>query len=369
MNKKCILLLYILIIVKCKYIVIPLKKYTYNYNENENIMTKIYSNILYTELSIGEPKQTIITFINTTTDSNIGIYNKYCDSIFYLNNTNINKNYFYNNSSTFYQIGEGDMKKGTKNILIKDQIKFYTNFELTEEIKVENISILYNPNNIEYILDDVGMDFIIEKEKRTTCGYIGLKLGYNSEDTNYNLIDQLKEKKIISNTIFSFIEVNKNNDKYKDNNIEYLLVIGEEIYDIFNEKGIDKYINKKYNRNIYVEKSKLNDYIINEGYYFIWKLVFNNIYMNIDNNIINMEQIKNIFLNNDYGLISGTGEYRKLIIAKFFNQYLNNNTCSEKILRTYDIGSFYYYICNNTININNFPSLYLKSKTFNMNIN
>ena len=363
-HKEMFLLLFIIISVQSKYIVIPLKKYTYDYNDNDNMMTKIYSNILYTELSIGEPKQTIITLINTTTASNIGIYNKYCDSNFYLNNANINKEYSYINSSTFYQIGEGDMKIGTKDILIKDQITFFTNFELTEKIEVKNISILYNPNNEEYILDDVGMDFIIEKEKRTTCGYIGFKLGYNYEDTNNNLLNQLKEKNIISNTIFSFIEVNKNNDKYKKNNIEYLLIIGDEIYDVFNKEGIDKYISTEYNRSKYIEECKLNDYIISDGYYFIWKLTFSNIYLNISNNVTNMVQIQNIFLDYNYGLIVGTKEYRTLILENFFNQYISNDTCFEKTLRTYDIGSFYYYVCNNTININNFPSLYLKSKVF-----
>jgi hypothetical protein len=79
------------------------------------------------------------------------------------------------------------------------------------------------------------MDFIIEKEKRTTCGYIGFKLGYNYEDTNNNLLNQLKEKNIISNTIFSFIEVNKNNDKYKKNNIcSFSRNYNSNLYSIYN---------------------------------------------------------------------------------------------------------------------------------------
>ena len=350
----------LLLFIKSELIIIPLKKYTYDYT-NESSISEIYSNIYYTELLIGEPSQKIIVFINTTEDSNIGIYNKYCDSKFYLNDANISKKYNYENSITFSQIGEGDMKSGKKDILIKEQINFYSNFELTKNIKVENMSILYNPNNEEYILDDVGYDFIIEKEKKATCGYIGLRLGTNYQSINNNLVRQLKEKEIISNTIFTFLEVNKKNEKYKKNNIEYLLVIGEEIHDIFNLKDINNYISEKYNKNFYKEKIKINDYIIND-YYFRWKLTFSDIYFNIDNNIMNLEEIKNIFLDNDYGVICGTNEYKQLIIETFFKKYINTSKCFEKKFSAYDIGSFYYYVCDNDININNFPSLSFKSK-------
>ena len=363
-KKSIFLLFYFILIIQSKYIVIPLKKYTYNYDENSTLLSNIYSNLYYTELSIGERKQTLITFINTTTHSNFGIYNKLCDSRFYLEDSKINKNYNYSNSSTFTQIGEGEMNKGTEDILIKDEINFFTNFELTEEKKVKNISLLYNPNNKEYILDDVGIDFIIEKEKKTTCGYIGFKLRLKTQTVNNNLLEQLKEKEIISNTIFTFVEANKNNEIYKKNNIDYLLIIGDELYNIFTQKDISKYISEKYDKNNYREKNKINDYIMDKGYYFIWKITFSNIYINIDNNVIYMKQIEDVFLDNDFGLISGTREYRDLIEQSFFNEYINKSKCKRDILRTNDLGSFYYYICDSDISINNFPNLYLKSTNF-----
>ena len=346
--------------INSKYIIIPLKKHN-NDIKDDNLLTKIYSNIYFTELSIGEPEQKIITFINTTSNSNFGISNKYCDSNLYINYKNINKDYYYENSSTFYQEGEGNMKLGVKDILINEQIKFYSNFELTEEVSVQNMSLMYNPNNEEVILDDVGYDYIIEREKRTTCGYIGFKLGMNYQENN-NILDQLKQKGIISNTIFTFIEANKNNTKYKNNNIEFLLVIGEEIYDIFKGKNIKEYISEKYIKDQFVEKRKLNDYINNEGFYFIWKITFNNIYTYINNTNINMEQIKNVFLDNDYGLISGTKEYNNLIETNYFKKYEDINKCWQKILKTNDLGNFYYYVCDDDINIDIFPTLFLKSK-------
>ena len=346
--------------INSKYIVIPLKKHN-NDIQDDNLLSKIYSNIHFIELSIGEPKQNIITFINTNSNSNFGINNKYCDSNLYIDYKDINKDYYYENSSTFYQVGEGNMKLGIKDIQINEQIKFYTNFELTEEISVQNMSLLYNPNNEEVILDDVGYDYIKKRENRTTCGYIGLRLGMYYEENN-NILDQLKQKGIISNTVFTFFEANKNNTKYKNNNIEYLMVIGEEIYDIFKDKNIKEYISEKYNKDQFVEKGKLNDYINNEGFYFIWKITFNNIYTYINNTNINMEQIENVFLDNDFGLISGTKEYKNLIETNYFKQYEDINKCWEKILKTNDLGSFYYYVCDDDINIDIFPTLFLKCK-------
>jgi hypothetical protein len=164
--------------------------------------------------------------------------------------------------------------------------------------------------------------------------------------------------------VFTFIEANKNNEIYKKNNIDYLLIIGDDTYEFFNEKNINKYVSEKYDKNKYIEKNKLNDYIVNEGFYFVWKIIFNSIYININKEVINMEQIKNIFLDNDYGLISGTGEYRNLIEKHFFNEYINKSKCAIDILKTKDLGNFYYYECDSDININNFPNLYFKSKNF-----
>ena len=357
-----------LIYIKSKLIVIPLKKATTNNyeSESENIMREISSNIYYTELSIGEPNQRIISFINSTAESNFGIINNYCDNRFYLNNSKISKHYEYQNSKTFYQISEGDMNLGAKDILIKDEITFYTNFnyqnDLTEEIKVGNISILYNPNNYSYIIDDVEKDYINEREKKIACGYIGLRLEMDDQKYKNNIIVQLKEKGIISKTIFTFLETNKKNEKFKNNNIDYLLVIGEEIYDIFSLENINNYISDKYNKDKYIEKIKINDYILDE-FYFMWKLKFNDVYYNLDNNtVINMKNMNNIFLYNNYGIITGTYEYRKSIKENFFNNYFINNKCIERNTSTYEIGAFYYYVCDDDININNFPTLYLKSK-------
>lgn len=345
-----------------KYIVIPLKKY-YHIYENENSISKIDSNLYYTELSIGEPKQKIIFFINSTSESNMGIYSKFCDSKFYLENSNINKKFNYENSTTFYQISQGSMEIGYRDLIIKEQISFYSDFDLKEEIKIENITILYNPNYEDYILDDVGWDFIVEKQKRAACGYIGLRLKMEYQSSESNFLDQLKQKGIITKTIFSFIEVNHNNKIYKNNKIEYLLVIGEEIYDIFSLKNINKYINEKYQIKKYVEKSKINDYILNE-FYFRWKIGLNIIYFNINNNNTNMDQINNIFLDNNYGSIVGTYEYRERIKDIFFKDYINKRKCFEKNISSFEIGYFYYIICDSDININNFPTLYLKSNNF-----
>ena len=352
--------------INSKYIVIPLTKYDYDSNNNENILSKIYSNIYYTKLSIGEPEQSIAAFINTSSVSNIGILNKFCDKKFYMNNSDINKDYIYSNSSTFKKYGNENMILGVKDILITDEIKLYSDFDLSNKVSVENLSILYNPNNEGYIVDDVGIDFILEREKKTTCGYIGFQLGFQRNNIYNNLLEQLKEKKIISNTAFCFLEVNKNNELYQKNKVDNLLIIGEELYDIIKIKNIEKYISNKYNRNKIDEKYKLSDYVVNEGYYyFVWKITCSNIYIKFpnENNNTYLEQIDNIYLDNDYGLISGTNEYKVLIEQFFFNDYIQKEKCVKNLSKKND-NNFFYFECDDDINIDAFPSLLFKSKIF-----
>jgi len=352
-----------------KYVIIPLTKYNYLPNENEkNIISKIFSNIYYTKLNIGSPSQSLAAFINTSSVSNIGIINKFCDKKFYIENIGINKDYKYLNSSTFKNYKNENMLLGTKDFLITDKIKFYSDFELKTEINVDNISLLYNPNNEGYIIDDVGIDFIIEREKKTTCAYIGFQLGFQRNNVYNNLLDQLKNKKIISNTVFSFIEVNPKNELYKKNGIDYLLILGEELHDIININNIGMYISDKYNKNKIKEKNKLNDYIVNEGYYyFVWKITCSDIYIKINNNykdnLIYLENMQNIYINQDFGLISGTAEYRNFIEQNFFNQYENNSKCSRDILNKNTNGNYYYYfVCDDDVDLSKFPSLFFKSK-------
>ena len=351
--------------INSKYVIIPLTKYIYDIDINENILSKLYSNIHYTKLFIGEPSQPIATFINTSSIGNLGIINKFCDKKFYQNNSFINKDYAYKNSSTFYNTQNKNLILGTKDILISDQIKFYTNFELTNEIKVENISILYNPNNEDYILDDVGIDFILEREKKTTCGYIGFQLGQRNNIYN-NLLEQLKQKKIISNTIFSFLEVNNENEFYKKNNIDYLLIIGEEIYDLMNIEDVNKYISEKYNKDKIKEKNRLNDYVINEGYYlFVWKITCSDIYISMNNdknNFTYLDKIKDVYIDQDFGLISGTAEYKDLIEKIFFDEYIAISKCSKKITKIHNSeNNFYMFECDEDINIDKFPKIFFRS--------
>ena len=360
----------VLIFLSCinsKYVIIPLTKYDYDLNEKENIISKIYSNIYYTRLSIGSPSQPLAAFINTSSVSNIGILNKFCSKKFYTENPNINKDYIYYNSSTFQNFKNENMFSGTKDILISDQIKLFTDFELKEEIKVDDIYLLYNPNNEGYIIDDVGLDFILEREKKTTCAYIGFQLGFQRNSVYNNLLEQLKRKNIISNTAFSFVEVNKKNELYKKNKVDYLLILGEELYDIISINNIGKYISEKYNKNKIQEKNKLSDYVVNEGYYyFVWEITCSDIYIKLNNeknNLIFLEQIQNVYIDQDLGLISGTLEYRNYIEDIFFNDYITLAKCSKNILKKENIeNNFFYFVCDDNINIDKFPKLIFKSK-------
>ena len=72
--------------------------------------------------------------------------------------------------------------------------------------------------------------------------------------------------------------------------------------------------------------------------------------------------MKNI-KDNDYGLISGTNEYKVLIEQFFFNDYIQKEKCVKNLSKKND-NNFFYFECDDDINIDAFPSLLFKSKIF-----
>ena len=76
-----------------------------------------------------------------------------------------------------------------------------------------------------------------------------------------------------------------------------------------------------------------------------------------------MEQIQNVYIDQDLGLISGTLEYRNYIEDIFFNGYITSAKCSKHILKKENIeNNFFYFVCDDNINIDKFPNLIFKSK-------
>ena len=73
------------------------------------------------------------------------------------------------------------------------------------------------------------------------------------------------------------------------------------------------------------------------------------------------------------GLIRGTINYHENIKINFFNQYLEKNICKTEIFTDNNLWKCDYYICEENINLNEFPllnfTLYDANISFSFNAN
>ena len=179
--------------------------------------------------------------------------------------------------------------------------------------------------------------FLVVKENDFNYqGIIGL--GVNNVENyyyrDYNLIYQMKKKKIINEYVISFCNINN----------KEVLIIGDyqEIYK--NDKRID------------VFTSNLN--------YFQYKysLKINNI---ISGNEI-IETDKNIVFDLSCGFIEASYKYKDFIEKNFFEQMINiqNPKCH---LETSNFLEYFYY-CDKDTDISNLPNLIFQISTYDLNV-
>ena len=184
---------------------------------------------------------------------------------------------------------------------------------------------------------------LITKVKNTSLIYpsqIGLtQNNFNSEENNF--LNILKKNKTINlySFYFKFIENSKGQ-----------IIFGE----------FPHIIEPK----IYFE----NDYkIISLKYrneYFSWHILFSKIkFMTFEHN-----QNQQTFFNlNILGIIIPY-EFRDYVKKNFFDEYINNNFCS---LEKADYNNYFYYVCNDKINISKFGNIefYYKELNFTFILN
>ena len=85
--------------------------------------------------------------------------------------------------------------------------------------------------------------------------------------------------------------------------------------------------------------------------------------MNNDkNNFTYLEKIENVYIEQDFGLICGTGEYRDLIEKFFFDEYLASSKCWKHLKKIHKSENYYYiFECEEDINLDKFPKIYFRS--------
>jgi len=270
----------------------------------ENLMENLFTNKIYIEIKIGTPEQKIPMYLKTKTFSSFITGKNFKESI---------KKYDYSKSTTFKYLED-------------ITIKFYK-YDFTEAFLATDTFNFGNNKKCD------NLTIIIAKDLRESSKYLngvfGLQLTPNEKHLaeTYNMISLLKEKKLIYDYSFSL--------KYKNNN-EGEFIIGKD--------------------------KNLNDEEINTG-----KLGHNgdslqwSIDLDVSVNGIKIENNSLSYIYYEFGFIESTNSYKKNINDIYFNKYLNNKKCVQIELKMF----YYYYVCDDDIDISSFPNLTFYNREIN----
>ena len=354
-------LLILLLVYKIySYAVFPFKSFSkcdidksFNIHENTKIISNLFiqnclTNNIYTELAIGEPKQTV-NILFSMKGSSFYLFENFCPkeiSTFF----DINKSNTFRNS-TF-------CTKNFNNILsicdIKEKITFYNDIYLLSNKSINDTNIAFGTGLPSYILNN---------ETENICGFAGFSL-MNRDISNLlnRFLLLLKFFNIIKEYTWTFHFFDKNNKNdliNKINNKEYnyegLFIIG--IYP-------HQYDNKIFNESDY--KYSLYE---NRGYTNKWDVKFFEIYLIDDkNNKIKINNNLQGELDIEGNYIVSTKEYFNLIKQIYFNEYINRKVCVNETVEFgktfYSISKSFYEVISCDINLfekyemKKFPSLH-----------
>jgi len=281
----------------------------------ENTSPKFVSNI-----SIGTPAKIIPTIFN--------IYDYY---------SSIKPNEEYKDiGNNNYEIYEPNKSSTYENISLDENtyMKFNAYTLIKEKIKL--------CNDIKCLTYEEINDFFIyiRNNQLNAFSYIDI----SSNDKNIFIMNQLKEKKIIKNSIMSI--------KYTDDYSGYY-IIGDypHIYDKenFSKEQLITY-------NLEISGGKNFDVLINKV--FISWNEQNDGSSNPNYKEKKISLVNGISFNINLNLIIASEEYMNLVKDVFFNEYFNKKICDYNIIpipgRSYKI---YTCIKSDEFNIKNFPSL------------
>ena len=348
------------------YILIPLKIYNNNFIQKFLSLTNIEENdlsfILYSKISIGEPRQNAIFIIspdeynfymisnrNNNTDNSYYDFRISKSNNIYLDENNNNKNIFFMSEKFFFE-------------------EICENEIYSKEIGVENINLvlyLQKPKILRnYNLTSNINSYII----------FGLKLteGFDRVEYSLNLIRQLKRKNITKNyRWFIYYKTSLDNEfnefkAYSDyiNNIE--IIIGAEPHELYTNIFQDK--------NLQLINAKSRNGYVN------WGLYFNKICYYENNNVkdkilfeLNNDYNKNNLMLEDY-LIANIKQDLFFINSPiiFFDSINKNFFCKlfqqNKCFITK--ANYLYIYCENRKEIenyikNNFKDIFFKNQELN----
>ena len=345
---KLILLFSYLIIINGKYIIIPFDSMIYNPKNNPDINTDFLSSLYYDDiyfnLTLGNPQQTIKTFIRL---------DQYELKI-------KEPKYISTSSNSFKIINSKDRIISTENFQLmtidsSDDLSNFLHSEETNKVQKEkenineykNIAFVYlNSTTNNRFLESELLEDDLNKLIKYNYSMLGLRCRKIKWDIYPNFIDNLKQLKHIDSSIFSFVFNEDNNSKH----LGYL-IIGEQFTDKINE---------------YENVTKTNFALRRAG--ISWDISLDTIYSQSNKENMNSyyERSVSAELKVEIAYILGTKYYKAFIEKEFFDALVEQKVCEYKhILINYSIGT---YVCDGKSEIfldyynNKFPDLIFSMK-------
>ena len=280
-------------------------RYNKGKESNDNIINHLLYNQIFTKVNIGQTSSPIYLFLTFNhSEINIILPN-------YLNSIAYNKESIKNN------------------VLL-----------MTNKIKFPKTEILLNLTfNLE-----------IKENDNETLSYLGLNIQNNNKNS---FINQLKQNNIIIKKLFSILY--KDYSLTADTEFEGQILFGllpHEMSSRYNEKDLYWASIINGNNNINNNSNDIN-----------WKIKFDSVYYNEDNESLNTKIAEfDISLN----LIIGPEEYRQKILKNYFEKFISAKLCKEEIFYNPKDGQFYYsYACEIQYDIEDFPTLSFYNKDLN----
>ena len=343
LNYIYILFLFCLIYINGHYILIPFDSIVYNPKNdpkiNTDYLSAIYNEDIYINLTLGNPKQIVKTFIRLD-EYELRIKEpKYISSL----------------SKSFKPDLKGDKIISKENfyfmtINTQEDLNNYIHSDITNKITKEkelikeykNVSFVYlnTTTNNKFLEHE-----LLEPELNKIIKYNYSKLGLRNRNLNWdihpNFLGNLKDLKHINTSIFSFVF-------NKDKNAEHLgyLIIG----DLFIDKEKE-----------YEEVNKTNFAL--RGGSTSWDLSINTIYSESNKENMNSFYQRSISaeLRVELSYILGSKYYKDFIEKEFFNELVDKKICQYKsLLVDLCMGT---YVCDGKSDIfldyynNKFPNL------------
>ena len=303
--KKILIIFFFSNIISLKYINLPFEIEQISFSLSNNFISLLLNNEIYSKFSLGTPPQILKG------------YYQFFEMRNYVCNRKLNGIFNEQLSSTFIK----EEKEG-----------YYHNHPYTRGYE-SNDTLTINSNNKKYTIENFSFVLVSNLTENQTIREFNIGLKQNAFSTldNFTFFKQLKSNDLVSSQIFSF---NYNTKKF---------LIGIYPHEMDNENY----------DNIYLRWGKIE--IVQR--FSAWGFKWDEIYYNNKNN-------HDTYLGSNFNInIKGiviSNHYQHFLNNNFFDKYVKENKCVSKSLFI-DRDYYYSYICDDDINLDNFPILYFYS--------